>query len=100
MDKYWENIMKSYSNCSNAELLNINLPNLFSSKLCLSPSSDHINNLNDYGDFAEENKRYDSSDSQHDDTQPNDVTSCSELQKKMIHLIFSSSWPYWDTSHQ
>ena len=51
--------MKSYSNCSNAGEINIDLPNLFSSKLCLSPSNDHINNLQGYGDFAEENKQYD-----------------------------------------
>ena len=69
--------MKSYSNCSNAGEINIDLPNLFCAKLCLSPSNDHINNLKDYGDFAEENKQSDSSHSQHDDTQPNDITSCS-----------------------
>ena len=69
--------MKSFSNCSNAGELNIDLPNLFGSKLCLSPSNDHINNLKDYEDFASENKQYDSSDSQHDDTQPNHVTSWS-----------------------
>ena len=69
--------MKSYSNCSNAGEINIVLPNLFCSKLCLSPSNDHINNLKDCGDFAEENKQYDRSDSQHGDTQPNDVTSWS-----------------------
>ena len=50
--------------------------------MCLSLNNHHINNLKDYGDFAEENKQYDSSDSQHDDTQPNDVTSWSELKKK------------------
>ena len=77
MDKYWEQDMKSYSNCSNAGEINVDLPNLFCSKLCLSPSNQHINNLKDYGNFAEENKQYDSSDSQHDDTQPNDVTSWS-----------------------
>ena len=75
MDKFCEEYMKSFSNCSNAGELNIDLPNLFSSKLFLTPSNDHINNLKDYGDFADENKHYDSSDSQHDDTQPNDVTS-------------------------
>ena len=69
--------MKSYSNCSNAGEINIDLPNLFCSKLCLPPSNDHINNLKDYGDFAEVNKQYDSSDSQHDDTQPHVVTSWS-----------------------
>ena len=69
--------MKSYSNCSNAGEINIDLPNLFWSKLCLSPSNDHINNLKDYGDTAEENKQYHSSDSQHDDTQHNHVTSWS-----------------------
>ena len=37
--------------------------------MCLSPSNHHVNNLKDYGDFAEENKQYDSSHSQHDDTQ-------------------------------
>ena len=52
MDKYCEEDMKSFLNCSNTGKLNIDLPNLFSSKLCLSPSSDHINNLKDYGDFA------------------------------------------------
>ena len=88
MDKYWEENMKSYSNCSNAGEINIDLPNLFWYKLCLSPSNDNekpgkmacfprflinINNLKDYGYFAEENKQYDSSDSQHYDTQPNDL---------------------------
>ena len=72
--------MKSYSNCSSAGEINIDLPHLFCSKLCLSPSNDHINNFKDYGDFAEENKQYESSHSQHDDTQPNDVTSWSELE--------------------
>ena len=77
--------MKSYSNCSNAGEINIDLSHLFCSKLCLSPSNDHINNLKDYRDFANENKQCDSSDYQHDDTQPNDVTSCSELKKKKTH---------------
>ena len=78
--------MKSYSNCSNAGEINIDLPDLFCSKLCLSPSNDHISNLKDYGDFAEENKQYDSSHShsQHDHTQPNHVTSWSELQKRRL----------------
>ena len=80
--------MKSYSNCSNAGEINIELPNLFWSKLCLSPSNDNINNLKDYGDFAEENKQYDSSDSQHDDTQPKDVTSWSELEKEDSSSLF------------
>ena len=84
--------MKSYSNCSNPREININLTYLFSLKLSLSPSNHNINNLKDYGDFAEENKQYDSSHSQHDDTQPNKVTSYSELQQqKKTHLIFSSS---------
>ena len=78
MDKYWEQDMKQCSNCSNAREINIDLPNLFNSRLCLSLSNHHINNLKDYGDFAEENKQDDSSDSQHDDTQSNDVTSWSE----------------------
>ena len=66
--------MKSYSNCSNAGELNIDLPNLFCSKYCLSPSNHHINNLKDFGDFAEDNKHYDSSDSQHDEiTHLNDL---------------------------
>ena len=69
--------MKSCSNCSNAIEISIDLPNLFSSKLCLSPSNDHINSLKGYGDFAEENKQDDSSDSQHNHTLPNDVTSWS-----------------------
>ena len=51
MDKYWEEDTKSYSNCSNAEEKNIDLPNLFCSNLCLSPSNDNINNLKDNGDF-------------------------------------------------
>ena len=85
--------MKSYSNCSNAGEINIDLPNLYFSKLCLSPSNDHINNLKDYGNFAEENKQYDSSHSQHDDTQPNHVTSWSELQKTKTHRVFSFSCP-------
>ena len=62
--------------------LNVDLPNLFCSKLCLSPSNYHKNNFKDYGDFAEEHKEYDSSYSQEDDTQSNDVTSWSELQKR------------------
>ena len=45
--------MKSYSNCSNAGETNINLPNFFCSKLCLSPRNHHINNLKNYEDFAE-----------------------------------------------
>ena len=77
MDKYRMEDIISYSNCSNAGELNIDLPNLFCSKLCLSPSNDHINNLKDYADFAEENKQFNSSHSQHDDTQPNNVTSWS-----------------------
>ena len=80
--------MKSYSNCSNAGEISIDLPNLFSSKLCLSPNNHHINNLKDYGDFAEESKQYHSCDSQHDDTQLNDVTSWSELQKSRIISSF------------
>ena len=68
MDKYWEQDMKQCSNCSNAGEINIDLPNLFNSRLCLSLSNHHINNLKDYGDFAEENKQDDSSHSQHDDT--------------------------------
>ena len=82
--------MKSYSNCSNAGEINIDLPNLFCSKFCLSPSNDHINNLKGYGDFAEESKQYDSSHIQHDNTQPNVATSWTELEKKKTHLIFSS----------
>ena len=88
MDKYWEQDMKSNLNCSNAGEINIDLPNLFFSKLCLSPINDHINNLKDYADFAEENKQYDSSHSPHDDTQPNDVTSWSELQKRRLISSF------------
>ena len=80
--------MKSYSNCSNTIDINIDLPNLFCSKLCLSPSNDHINNLKYYRDFAEENKQYDSSDSQHYHTQPNDVTSWSQLQKRTLISSF------------
>ena len=60
--------MKSYSNYSNAGEINIDIHILFSSKLSLSPSNDNINNLKDYGNFAEENKQYDSSDSEHDHT--------------------------------
>ena len=52
--------------------------------MCFSPSNDHINNLKDYADFAEENKQFDSSHSQHDHTQPNDVTSWSELLKRRL----------------
>ena len=80
--------MKSYSNCSNVRELNIDLPNLFFSKLRLSPSNDNINNLKDYGDFAEQNKQYHSSHSQHDHTQPHDVTSWSELQKRRLISSF------------
>ena len=82
--------MKPYSNFSNTGEINIDLSNLFISMLCLSSSNDHINNLKDYRDFAEENKQYDSSHSQHEITQPKDDTSWSELEKK-THLIFSSS---------
>ena len=88
MEKYWEEDMKSYSNCFNAGELNIDLPNLFWSKLCLSSSKDSKNNLKDYGDFAEENKQYDSSHSQHDDTQPNDLTSWSEFEKRRLISSF------------
>ena len=84
MDKYWEKDMKSCSSCSNAGEININLSNLFWSKLCLSPSNHHKNNLKGYGDFAEENKQYDSSDTQNDHTQPNHITSWSELQKRRL----------------
>ena len=80
--------MKSYSNCSNAGEINIDLPYLFCYKLCLAPSNYHINNLKDYEYFAEENKQYDSSDSQHDDTQLNDVTSWSELEKRRLIETF------------
>ena len=57
MDKYWEQDMKSYSNWSNAGEINIDLPYLFSSKLCLSPSNDHINNLKDYREFQKRTNR-------------------------------------------
>ena len=66
-----------YSNCSDVGEINVDQPNLFCSKLCLSLSDDHINNLKDYGDFAEENKQHGSSDSRQDDTQPNHVISLS-----------------------
>ena len=56
--------------------------------MCLPPNNDHINNLKDYADFAEENKQYDSSHSQHDDTQPNDVTSWTELEKSTLISSF------------
>ena len=46
----------------------IHLSNLFSSKFFISPSNDHINNLKDKGEFAEENKHYHSSESQDDTT--------------------------------
>ena len=91
--------MKSNSNCSNAGEINIDLSNFFCFKLCLSLSNDHINNLKDYEDFAEENKQYDSSDSQHEITKPNFLTSLVNWEKK-INQVFSSSWPYWDTAHQ
>ena len=83
--------MKSYSNCSNAGEINVDLPNLFCSKLCQSPSNDYINNLKDHGDFAEENKQYHSSHSQHDHTQPNHVTSWSQMKKNKTHRVFLSS---------
>ena len=54
----------------------------------LSPNNDHINNLKDYADFAEENKQYDSSHSQHDNTQSNDATIWSELQKRRLIKSF------------
>ena len=73
MDKYLEEDMKSYSNCSNVGEINIDLSNLFCYKLCLSPSYDNINNLKDY-EALQKNKQYDNIHSQHDDTQPNDVT--------------------------
>ena len=88
MYKYWEEDMKSYSNCSNARDASIDLSNLLNLMLCLSPSNDHINNLKNYGDFAEENKQYHSSDSQHDDTQPNHVTSWSEFEKRRLISSF------------
>ena len=91
--------MKSYSNCSNAGDINIDLPNFFWSKLCLTPSNDHINSLKDYGDFAEENKQYDSSDSQNDDTQPNHVSSWSELEKEdSSHLFIKLTWLRYKSS--
>ena len=49
--------MKSYSNCSNAGEISIDLSDLFCSKLCLSPSDDHINNLKDYGDLQKRTNR-------------------------------------------
>ena len=70
MDKYWEDNMKSYSNCSNEGEINIDQPNLFGSKLCQSPSFDHINSLKDYWHFVGENNQYDSRVSQDDNTQP------------------------------
>ena len=88
MDKYSEENMKSYSNCSNAGEINIDLHNLFRSKLCLSPSNDHMNNLKDYWDFAEENKQYFSYENQHDTTQLNDVTSWSELETRRLISSF------------
>ena len=54
----------------------------------LSPSNDNINNLKNYRDFTEENKQFDSNNNQDDDTQHNDVTSWSELDKKKIHQSF------------
>ena len=69
--------MKSYSNSLKAGEINIDLPKLFNFELCLSPSNHHIKNLKNYGNFTEENKQYDSSHSQHDDTQPNHYTSWS-----------------------
>ena len=57
MDKYCEGDMKSYSNSSDKSEINY-LLNLFSSKLCLSPSDDHMSNLKDYWDVTEENKQY------------------------------------------
>ena len=47
-----------------------------------------INNFKDYEDFTEENKQYDSSDSQHDYTQLNDVTSWSESEKRRLISSF------------
>ena len=88
MDKYWEQDMKSYSNCSSAGEIKIYLPNLFWYKLCLAPSNHHINNLKGYGDFAEESKQDDSSHNQFDDTQPNHVTSWSELEKRRLISSF------------
>ena len=69
--------MKSYSNCSNAGEINLDLPSLFCSKLCLSPNNDNINNLKGNGDYVEKNKQYDSRYILHDHTQPNHVTSWS-----------------------
>ena len=88
MEKYWEEDMKSFYNCYNAVEININLPNLFSSKFWLSLSNHHINNHKDCEDFAEENKQNDSIDRQHEIIQHNNnVTSWSELEK--IRLILS-----------
>ena len=76
--------MNSYSNCSHTGEINIDLLNLFRYELCLSPSNDYINYPKDYEDISEENKQYANSDSQHDDTQSDDVTSWSELQKRRL----------------
>ena len=55
---------------------------LFNSKLCLTRSNHRLKNLENYVDFVEESKQYESSDSQNDPTQPKDVASCSQLRKK------------------
>ena len=85
MDKYKE--MKSCSNCFNAGEIKVDLPNLFCYKLCLSLSNDHINNLKDYINIAEENKQDIRSDSKHDTTHK-DVTGMSQLQKEDSSHLF------------
>ena len=52
MEKYSVEDKTIILKCSNAGETNIDLPNLFCFKLCLSPSNDSINNLKDYGDYV------------------------------------------------
>ena len=66
MDKYWEQLYEIILKLLQCRRDKHRSANLFSSKLCLAPSNNHLNNLKDYRDFAEENKQYDSSESQHD----------------------------------
>ena len=80
--------MKSYSNCYNAGEISIDHPNLLSSRLCLSHKNQSINNLKDCGDFAVEIKQYNSSNCQDDTTQPKNVISWSQLEKKRLFETF------------
>ena len=99
--KYRDEDIKSYSNCFNAWEIIIYLPNLFKSKLFLSPRNNHLNNLKDYEDFEKRTKsmllviaKMISFNLKILQVRVN----CNN--NKKTHRAISSSWPYWDTSHQ